>query len=303
MVTTWARSRTCCSRPPAAGQVSRAPHPNDVLSLKQANLAIAMHGGSQAARGVSDMVLMQDSFATLVPALQEGRRVVSGMQDISKIILARVTAIGLLVLSAIALGPLPLALRQGSLMTLLAVGIPTVFLAVWAYPQPTSRSDLRRQLPHFVSAAAIVTAAIGLMLFYGVIALDLGGAASPTAGFATAQTAPFDTHALAHAQTAVTAFLVFSGLLLVVFVEPPVPWWTGGDRLSGDWRPTILAASLAAVFAIIEVVAPLRGLFAMAPLTLIEWGLVCAAILLWLPLLRWLWRSESQRPLSRHKAT
>jgi cation-transporting ATPase E len=225
------------------------------------------------------------------------------MQDISKIILARVTAIGLLVLSAIALGPLPLALRQGSLMTLLAVGIPTVFLAVWAYPQPTSRSDLRRQLPHFVSAAAIVTAAIGLMLFYGVIALDLGGAASPTAGFATAQTAPFDTHALAHAQTAVTAFLVFSGLLLVVFVEPPVPWWTGGDRLSGDWRPTILAASLAAVFAIIEVVAPLRGLFAMAPLTLIEWGLVCAAILLWLPLLRWLWRSESQRPLSRHKAT
>lgn len=266
---------------------------NDVLSLKQANLAIAMHSGSQVARGVSDIVLMQDSFATLAPAVQEGQRVVSGMQDISKIILARVTAIGLLVMSSLALGPLPLALRQSSLMTLLAVGIPTVFLAVWAHPGPVSRTDLRRQLLHFVSASAALTAAFGLMLFYGVIALDLGGAASPTAGFVNAQTAPFDAHALAHAQTAVTSFLVFSGLLLVIFVEPPTPWWTGGDRLSGDWRPTILAACLAGVFVFVELAPPLRDLFAMAPLTLVEWGLVFAAIVLWLPLLRWLWRSES----------
>lgn len=266
---------------------------NDVLSLKQAHLAIAMHSGSQAARGVSDIVLMEDSFATLAPAVREGQRVVTGMQDISKIILARVTAIGLLVVSSLALGPLPLALRQGSLMTLLAVGIPTVLLAVWAHPGPMSRSDLRRQLLHFVLASAVVTSAIGLLLFYGVIALDIGGAASPTAGFANAQTAPFDAHALAHAQTAVTAFLVFSGLLLVVFVEPPTPWWTGGDRLSGDWRPTILACVLAAVFIVVELTPPLRDLFALASLTLVEWGLVCAAILLWLPLLRWLWRSES----------
>jgi cation-transporting P-type ATPase E len=266
---------------------------NDVLSLKQAQLAIAMHNGSQAARSVSDMVLMQDSFATLVPAVQEGQRVVSGMQDILKIILARVAAIGLLVVSSLALGPLPLALRQGSLITLLAVGIPTVLLAIWAHPEPASRSDLRRQLLHFVSAAVVVTAALGLLLFYGAIALDLGGAASPTAGFATVQTASLNIYALTHAQTAVAAFLVFSGLLLVIFVEPPTPWWTGGDRLSGDWRPTILAGSLAAVFIIVESVASLRDMFALAPLSLVECGLVSAAILLWLPLLRWLWRSES----------
>lgn len=266
---------------------------NDVLSLKQAQLAIAMHSGSQAARSVSDMVLMQDSFATLVPAMQEGQRVVNGMQDILKIILARVTAIGLLVVSSLALGPLPLALRQGSLITLLAVGIPTVLLAIWAHPQRASRADLRRQLLHFVSAAAIVTAALGLLLFYGVIAIDHGGAASPTAGFVTAQPTPLDIFALTHAQTAVSAFLVFSGLLLVVFVEPPTPWWTGGDRLSGDWRPTVLAGALAMVFVMVELAPPLRDTFALAPLTLVEWGLVSAATLLWLPLLRWIWRTES----------
>ncbi|MDQ2998996.1 MAG: HAD-IC family P-type ATPase, partial [Chloroflexota bacterium] len=41
---------------------------NDVLSLKQADLGIAMQSGSQATRGVADIVLMQDSFAAPVPA-------------------------------------------------------------------------------------------------------------------------------------------------------------------------------------------------------------------------------------------
>ena len=166
-------------------------------------------------------------------------------------------------------------------------------LAIWAHPQRASGADLRRQLLHFVSAAAVATAAVGLLLFYGVIALDLGGAASLTAGFVTAQTTPLNVVALSHAQTAVSAFLVFSGLLLVVFVEPPLPWWTGGDRLSGDWRPAILAGILAAVFVMVELVAPLRDTFALTSLTLVEWGLVSGATLLWLPLLRWIWRTES----------
>jgi cation-transporting ATPase E len=38
---------------------------NDVLSLKQANLGIAMQSGSQATRGVADLVLLKDTFAAL----------------------------------------------------------------------------------------------------------------------------------------------------------------------------------------------------------------------------------------------
>src|SRR4029078_11963514 len=37
---------------------------NDVLSLKQANLGIAMQSGSQATRGAADIVLLDDSFAS-----------------------------------------------------------------------------------------------------------------------------------------------------------------------------------------------------------------------------------------------
>jgi cation-transporting ATPase E len=38
---------------------------NDLLALKQADLAIAMESGSQATRGVADLVLLNDSFAAL----------------------------------------------------------------------------------------------------------------------------------------------------------------------------------------------------------------------------------------------
>ena len=70
---------------------------NDVLSLKKANLAIAMGSGSQATRGVADLVLMQDSFAAVAQAVEEGQRILNGMQDILKLFLTRIATVGLVV--------------------------------------------------------------------------------------------------------------------------------------------------------------------------------------------------------------
>ena len=46
---------------------------NDVIALKQANVAVGMQGGSQAARGVADLILLNDTFAPLPFAFKEGR--------------------------------------------------------------------------------------------------------------------------------------------------------------------------------------------------------------------------------------
>jgi cation-transporting ATPase E len=62
---------------------------NDVLSLKQAQLGIAMQSGSQATRSIADIVLLNDSFAALPTAFREGQRIVNGMQDIVRLFLAR----------------------------------------------------------------------------------------------------------------------------------------------------------------------------------------------------------------------
>ncbi|HEY7094688.1 MAG TPA: HAD-IC family P-type ATPase, partial [Ktedonobacterales bacterium] len=144
---------------------------NDVLSLKQANLGVAMQSGSQATRGVADIVLMDDSFASLAPAVLEGQRIVNGMTDILRLYLARICTMGLLIVSSLVIGFFPLLLRQGSLIVLFSVGIPTVALALWARPGATSRKDLLPSLLHFVLPPMLMSTIIGLVLFYGVYVL------------------------------------------------------------------------------------------------------------------------------------
>src|SRR5207253_9378539 len=96
---------------------------NDVLSLKQAQLAIAMHSGSQATRGVADIVLLDDSFAVLPTALQEGRRIIGGMQDVMRLVLTHTFYIALLIIAAaIVQVAFPTTPKLRSVVTLLTVG-------------------------------------------------------------------------------------------------------------------------------------------------------------------------------------
>ena len=92
------------------------------------------------------------------------------------------------------------------------------------------------------------------------------------------------------AQTALASFLVLAGLLLVIFVEPPTQWWTGGDELSGDWRPTITAVLLIIGFFVISAVPMLRNIFALSELTPFEWVLICGATIIWMFAVRFFWR-------------
>ncbi len=265
---------------------------NDVLSLKRANLGIAMQSGSQATRSVADIVLMQDSFAALAPAVVEGQRISNGMHDILKLFLTRIATVGLLILSSLVLGQFPLALRQGSLLNLLSVGIPTILLALWARPGPPPKGGLFRQIFHFVLTPVLCTSALGLLLFYGSFLLLLQRAGAFDAPLAEAQIRLLLAATLPIAQTVLTAFLVTCGLLLVVFVEPPTAWWTGGDALSGDWKPTILAATLMALFIALNLLPQGRALFALSPLGWADVGLVAGAVAIWLSLVRLLWRKD-----------
>jgi cation-transporting ATPase E len=265
---------------------------NDVLSLKQANLGIAMQSGSQAARGVADIVLMQDSFAALAPAVAEGQRISNGMYDILKLFLTRIGTVGLLILSSLVLGEFPLALRQGSLLNLLSVGIPTILLALWARPGPPPKGGLFKQIVQFVVTPVLLTSAIGLLLFCGSFLLALQRAGLFESTLPEAQAVLLIAAARPIAQTVLTAFLVVCGLFLVIFVEPPTEWWTGGDTLSGDWKPTILAVALLAAFTVINALPQARALFALAPLGWAELGLIAGAVAIWLPLVRVLWRKR-----------
>jgi cation-transporting ATPase E len=93
-------------------------------------------------------------------------------------------------------------------------------------------------------------------------------------------------------QAARAVVSVLCGLLLVVFVEPPTPWWTGGDVLSGDGRPALLAMLLSAVFVMILTMAPLRDFFELSLLGLADWVVLAGVTGIWVLAVHRAWRAR-----------
>ena len=250
---------------------------NDVLSLKKANLAIAMGSGSQATRGVADLVLMQDSFAAVAKAVVEGQRILNGMQDILKLFLTRIMTVGLVVMSSLVVVTFPIELRNASALTVFTVGIPTALLAVWAQPGYRIRDSLGRTLARFVVPAAVGSSLIGLVLFVGLLFLGTQYDGKTLAD------------SLRMAQTALTSFLVYAGLLLVIFVEPPIPWFAVVEPLTPDRRPTVLALGLAITYIVVLQVPFARDFFQLIAPDPREGILVVVSVVAWLLVVRTFW--------------
>ncbi len=54
---------------------------NDILAMKESDCSISLAGGSDAARKVSHLVLLEDNFSALPKVVAEGRRVVNNIQS------------------------------------------------------------------------------------------------------------------------------------------------------------------------------------------------------------------------------
>ena len=251
---------------------------NDVLALKRADLGVAMHSGSQASRGVADIVLLDDSFESLVPAVAEGQRIRNGMQSILKLYLSRIGTVASLIVASLVIGVFPLQVRNGSAVTLFSVGLPTLALAVWARPGPVRERGLARDLVGFAVPAVILSTAIGLLVFYGGIFIE-AGFPEPQGGETPVQLGQLVAAAIPFAQTALTGFLVFCGLGLFAFVLPAAQ----------DRRPLLMAAGLAVLFLVV-MLTPLRELFALEPAKATEVVAVFAALAVWISALAAAWR-------------
>jgi cation-transporting ATPase E len=254
---------------------------NDVLSMKRSNLAIAMGSGSQATRGVADLILVDDGFAALASAIGEGQRILNGMQDILRVFLTRILSLGMLIVSALVIGFFPVDLRNASVITLFTVGIPTALLAIWARPGRQPQETLQQTLARFVVPPAAVASFLGLLVVTVVL---LMAQADRDAGLIPPESVePI-------ARTAVTAFFVYAGLMLLIFVEPPHRWLAVIEPISPDRRPTWLAIGLGVGFLIVLLVPPFRDFFNLYPLGLREAGVVLAALGGWTALVWIFWR-------------
>jgi len=62
---------------------------NDILALKEADCSIAMANGSDAARSVSHLVLLDSNFSSMPKVVMEGRRVINNIKRVSTMYLTK----------------------------------------------------------------------------------------------------------------------------------------------------------------------------------------------------------------------
>ncbi|AGW41213.1 Mn/Cd2+-ATPase, MntA [Leifsonia xyli subsp. cynodontis DSM 46306] len=104
---------------------------NDAMAIKDASLGIAMGTATAATKAVSRLVLLDNRFDRLPSVLASGRRVIANVERVSNIFLAKtVYGILLALVSAAVLWPFPFLPRQLTLVSSLAIGIPSFFLAL-----------------------------------------------------------------------------------------------------------------------------------------------------------------------------
>ncbi|NJM42063.1 MAG: HAD-IC family P-type ATPase [Anaerolineae bacterium] len=275
---------------------------NDVLSLKKASLGIAMQSGSSATRNVADMVLLNDSFEALRPAFSEGRRIISGMSSALHLFLARSLTTMLLIIAVTLVGlNFPFDPAQVALTTF-TVGIPAFFLTLWAKPRPME-PDILLRLVRFVMPYAILTMLLGVGLYIDDYNRAKGApeAARPPDALLVAYSTytgvsaddpnfseAFGTIA---AQGALSIFVTHTAFLLLLFLEPPIKFFTGWrQEVSEDKRPALLAIALLVVFQIFYFVPSVGTYFGLLEKPAFVYLRILGFVVVWFFLLRTVWR-------------
>lgn len=86
---------------------------NDAPALRNANVGIAVEGGTEVAKESADMVLLNNSFSVIVSAIEEGRRIVVNLKKIVAYLLSTSFSEMLVIGGALMFGlPLPLLTSQ-----------------------------------------------------------------------------------------------------------------------------------------------------------------------------------------------
>ena len=104
---------------------------NDVLALKEADCSVAMASGSDAARTVSNLVLLDSNFASMPLVVQEGRRSINNLQRSSSLFLVKTIFSALIGVLFIFINySYPFRPIQQTLISSLTIGIPSFILAL-----------------------------------------------------------------------------------------------------------------------------------------------------------------------------
>ncbi|MCD8308485.1 MAG: HAD-IC family P-type ATPase [Clostridia bacterium] len=121
---------------------------NDILAMKEADCAISVASGSEAARNVSHIVLMDNNFNNMPKVVGEGRRVINNIKNSSSLFLMKTLFTCILALLCIFMNTSYLFLPKNMLMIeMFVIGIPSFFLSL----QPNNDRVKGKFISHVMS--------------------------------------------------------------------------------------------------------------------------------------------------------
>ena len=104
---------------------------NDILALKEADCSVAIAAGSDAARSVSHLVLLDSNFSSMPSVVAEGRRVVNNIQKSSSLFLMKTLFTIIVSIMVLILGKsYPFSPVQFLILEVFVIGLPSFFLAL-----------------------------------------------------------------------------------------------------------------------------------------------------------------------------
>lgn len=138
---------------------------NDVLALKEADCSVAMAQGSDAAKNIANVVLLDSNFSAMPHIVNQGRRVVNNIRMAASMFLIKTIFSVCLSLLTIFFGEAyPFEPIQMSLISACAVGIPTFLLAQENNYNKIDHTFLRHVFINAFPAAVTITGCVFVVM-------------------------------------------------------------------------------------------------------------------------------------------
>ena len=166
---------------------------NDAPALKRADIGVAVGSGTDVAKEAADMVLLDDNFATLVKAIEEGRSIFENIKKFIQYLFASNLGELLTIFLGLIINlPLPILAIQILWMNLVTDGLPALALGV----DPAEADALKRP-PRNPKEGIVTKQELGLVVATGIgmalLTLALFSNALKVSTLAYAQTITFTT--------------------------------------------------------------------------------------------------------------